>query len=78
MILDSEMKSIDEERRDAEHRLGRPVSIYCAFPRIGRGFVRHNTTISRGEIESSYERAERGVFGYYLHRLKKRILKQHA
>jgi len=30
------MKSIDEERRDAERRLGRDVIIYSAFPYIGR------------------------------------------
>ena len=73
----SEMKSIDEERRDSERRTGRPVSIYCAFPLIGRGFVRHDT-ISHEEVENRYECAERGFFGYCLHRLKKRILKQHA
>ena len=69
------MKSIDEERIDAERRLGRPISIYRAFPRIGRGFVRHDT-ISHDEIERLYQRAERGVCGYFIHRLKRRFLKR--
>ena len=67
------MKNIVDERKDAEIRLGRPVSIYSAFPVIGRGFERHDT-ISREEIESYYERAERGAFGFLIHRLKKRFL----
>ena len=72
------MKSIDEERRDAARRMGRPVNIYNAYPHIGRGFVRHNDTVSHEEINDRYERAERGAFGYYLHRLKERILTRHA
>ena len=72
------MKSIDEERRDTEYRTGRPVSIYSAYPQNGRGFVRHNDTISHEEIENAYERAERGAFGYCFHRMKERILKRHA
>lgn len=71
------MKSISEERREAEIRLGRPVRIYSAYPLIGRGFVRHDT-ISHEEVERRRERAERGSIGYFFYRIKQTLLNHHA
>ena len=65
------LKSISQLRKETEERTGKPVEFYSAFPIIGRGFVRRDT-ISHADVESLYERAERGRVGYFFHKLFRR------
>ena len=50
---------LDELRRAAEARLGRPIKFVTAFPWVGRGNVLRGRLITREEAETAYERAIR-------------------
>ena len=56
MNKEAELKGIGEVRRDYELRTGKPLSIYKAYPEIGRGGVDHDQP-SHAEVERMFDRA---------------------
>lgn len=56
MNNEAELKGIGEVRRDYELRTGKPLSIYKAYPEIGRGGVDHDQP-SHAEVERMFDRA---------------------
>ena len=47
---------INEQRRDIEARLGRPVRVMSHFPFIGRGNVMRDRVITREQIERDLDK----------------------
>lgn len=50
------MKTIFENRLQVEKKLGKSITIYSAYPLIGRGSVQHNM-VSHEEVERRFQKA---------------------
>ena len=54
--MEGRLKDIWTLRREVEAKSGKALTIYSAYPSIGRGSVKHNT-LSHAEVMRRFEKA---------------------